>query len=59
MKDQETAPQKKSETNEKPGFFKRIVDKVDTSMKKKADEKSQQSSCCGSEDSGGKGGKCC
>ncbi len=56
MKEQETANVSKSQTDKKPGFFKRIVDKVDTAMKVKADEKSKQS-CCGSDD--GKGGKCC
>lgn len=59
MKEKETATSRKPETNEKPGFFKRIVDKVDASMKKKADEKTLQSGCCGSEESDGKGGKCC
>lgn len=42
----------------KPGFFKRLVDKLDDSMKAKAEEKSSQSSCCGGSGSG-KGGKCC
>jgi hypothetical protein len=59
MKDQETATKTKSETKSKPGFFKRVVDKVDTAMKAKAEEKSQQSSCCGSGDGDDKGGKCC
>ncbi len=58
MKTEETANETKPETKDKPGFFKRIVDKVDTAMKAKAEEKSQQSSCCGSGD-GDKGGKCC
>ncbi|WP_309385397.1 hypothetical protein [Cerasicoccus frondis] len=41
----------------KPGFFTRIVSKLDSSMKEKADAKAQQqSSCCGGD---GKGGKCC
>ncbi|MBL4575464.1 MAG: hypothetical protein JKY51_05095 [Opitutaceae bacterium] len=57
MKEQETVNQPTTETSKKPGFLKRIIDKVDTAMKVKSDEKSQ-SSCC-SEDSDGKGGKCC
>jgi hypothetical protein len=59
MKEQETVSQPTTETSKKPGFFKRIIDKIDTAMKVKlkSDEKSQ-SSCC-SEDSDGKGGKCC
>ncbi|WP_309397350.1 hypothetical protein [Cerasicoccus maritimus] len=39
----------------KPGFFTRIISKLDSSMKEKADAKAQQS-CCGGD---GKGGKCC
>ena len=42
----------------KPGFFKRILTKVDTRMKEKADEQAKDSSCCSSDDKG-KGGKCC
>lgn len=40
-----------------PGFFGRIVQKLDDSMKQKAEEKSGQGTCCGGND--GKGGKCC
>lgn len=43
-------------TSSKPGFFKRIITKLDSSMKEKADEKSKSSCCSGSD---GKGGKCC
>jgi hypothetical protein len=39
------------------GFFGRIFQKLDDSMKQKAETKSKQSSCCGGKD--GKGGKCC
>jgi len=42
---------------EKPGFFTRILNKVDASMKSKADE-AATSECC-SDDKKGKGGKCC
>ena len=41
----------------KPGFFTRILNKVDSSMKAKADE-AAKNQCCGS-DKKGKGGKCC
>ncbi|MCG8528953.1 MAG: hypothetical protein MI748_21425 [Opitutales bacterium] len=43
-------------SDKKVGFFKRIVSKLDDSMKLKAEEKAQNS-CCGGKD--GKGGKCC
>ncbi len=56
MKDQQTDKQDCC-TEEKPGFFKRIVLKLDSSMKEKADAKASES-CCGS-DKDGKGGKCC
>jgi hypothetical protein len=42
----------------KPGFFKRILNKVDTAMKEKADEQAKNSQCCSGDDNG-KGGKCC
>jgi hypothetical protein len=45
-----------TEAEKKPGLFGRIFQKLDNSMKQKADEKSQQS-CCGGKDD--KGGKCC
>lgn len=57
MKDDKNTP--RTPTDEKPGFFKRILNKLDDAMKKKAVEKSQQSSCCGSGSDDGKGGKCC
>jgi len=41
----------------KAGFFGKIFEKLDASMKQKADEKSQKGSSCGGGD--GKGGKCC
>tara|TARA_R110002074_G_scaffold67374_1_gene158673 strand:- start:37 stop:210 length:174 start_codon:yes stop_codon:yes gene_type:complete len=40
-----------------PGFLGRIVQKLDDSMKKKAEEKTEQGTCCGGSDD--KGGKCC
>lgn len=41
----------------KPGFFKKMMGKLDASMKEKANAKSQQSNgCCSGSD---KGGKCC
>lgn len=41
----------------KPGFFGRLLQKLDTAMKRKADAKAPTSSCCGGKS--GKGGKCC
>lgn len=43
-------------TQEKPGFFGRMFQKLDDSMKAKADAKAQDNCCSGSD---GKGGKCC
>jgi len=45
-----------SETEKKPGFFSRLVQKIDGSLKQKAEQKSQDGDCCGGS---GKGGKCC
>ena len=62
MKMNETTTQKEERREpapaKEPGFFGRIVRKLDNSLKQKAEEKSQQGSCCGG---GGadKGGKCC
>ena len=42
----------------KPGFFQRILTKVDAAMKAKADAQAKNSSCCSGDDKG-KGGKCC
>ncbi|MFT5826208.1 MAG: hypothetical protein ACI8ZW_001717, partial [Yoonia sp.] len=42
----------------KLGFFQRILTKVDTAMKTKADEQAKNSQCCSGDDKG-KGGKCC
>ena len=42
-------------SEKKPGFFGRIFQKMDASMKAKAEAKGE--SCCGGDDS--KGGKCC
>lgn len=42
----------------KPGFFKRILTKMDTAMKEKADKQAKNSSCCSGDDNG-KGDKCC
>jgi hypothetical protein len=46
-----------NKTETKPGFFARILNKVDASMKAKADEAAKQS-CC-PDNKNGKGGKCC
>ncbi len=53
-----TENQTQSESVKKePGFFGRIVQKLDNSMKQKAEQKAEQGTCCGGND--GKGGKCC
>ena len=52
----ENQTQSQSEKKE-PGFFGRIVQKLDDSMKQKAEQKAEQGTCCGGND--GKGGKCC
>lgn len=59
MKKQETANQARSEAREKPGFFKRMVAKLDEAMKQKATDRSQKESCCEPGAEKGKGGKCC
>ncbi len=46
------------EPEKKPGLFKRLVEKLDRSMKAKADEKAASGCCCG-DGSDDKGGKCC
>ncbi|MFT5836794.1 MAG: hypothetical protein ACI9ZV_000292 [Candidatus Azotimanducaceae bacterium] len=57
-KDQPTTDSLKPDTTEtKPGFFTRILKKVDTAMKAKADEAAKSECCSG--DKKGKGGKCC
>lgn len=43
-------------TQEKPGFFGRIFQKLDDNMKAKADE-AAKNQCCSDDDR--KGGKCC
>ena len=52
----------KPEAAKKPGLISRMFQKLDASMKRKA-EASSQSCCCGDSDSEGKssgrGGKCC
>jgi hypothetical protein len=46
------------EPEKKPGLIKRLVEKLDRSMKAKADEKAKSGCCCGG-GSDDKGGKCC
>ena len=56
----ETTNQTEQSTpTEKLSFFKRIVNKIDSVMKDKAEKQSEQSSCCGPGDGKDKGGKCC
>ena len=56
MTDSSNNPLKPSDAP-KPGFFKRILTKMDTKMKEKADAQAK-SSCCSGDDQG-KGGTCC
>ena len=51
-----TPPTEAPASAKKPGLFGLIFQKLDDSMKQKADAQSQQS-CCGGKDD--KGGKCC
>lgn len=44
---------------EKPGFFKGLVEKIDSAMKRSAEKKAGQGGCCGPDETRGKGGKCC
>jgi hypothetical protein len=52
---QETAKSAPASSEKKPGFFSRIFQKLDSSLKQKAEAKEGQSCCKG----GGKGGSCC
>jgi len=45
--------------DKQPGFFSKMVQKLDNVLKQKADAKAQQGCCCSSGDDKGKGGKCC
>ena len=47
MKNNET----ETATAEKPGFFKRMVNKLDTAMKEKAEAKAAEGCCCGPDSS--------
>jgi len=51
-------PVETSKSTEKPGFFKRMISKMDSAMKAKADAQAKNSECCSGNDKG-KGGKCC
>tara|TARA_B100000941_G_C28219189_1_gene405830 strand:- start:321 stop:488 length:168 start_codon:yes stop_codon:yes gene_type:complete len=55
MKSTENNSQAKTE--DRPGFFKRMVIKLDSSMKAKADAKAEEPCCSSSDDK--KNGKCC
>lgn len=54
----QSSEQLKTKTEKKSGFFGRIIQRMDDSMKQKADEQAKAGDCCGP-DSKGKGGKCC
>ena len=49
------ATQEKPAAEKKEGFFGRLFNKLDASMKKKAEEQEKSGCCC----SDGKGDKCC
>ena len=49
-------PSRRKGPEREKGFFGRLIERLDASMKEKADRKSQQA-CCGGKDD--KGGKCC
>jgi hypothetical protein len=51
-KEKNTVPDRNS------GLFKQLFSKLDRAMKEKADTQAKENSCC-SDDSNGKGGKCC
>ena len=55
MKNNET----ETATAEKPGFFKRMVNKLDTAMKEKAEAKAAEGCCCGPESSEDDSESCC
>ncbi len=57
MKNDKMTMNKEEKTAEKPGFFKRLIEKLDAAMKQKADAKAGGGCCSG--DDKGKGGKCC
>ena len=48
-----------TETREKPGFFKRLFNRIDQTMKEKAEKQASEGSSCCSGDDKDKGGKCC
>lgn len=50
---------KPTESGNKPGFFARLVGRIDQAMKDTAEKKASQGCCCKDEDKGNKGGKCC
>ncbi len=48
-----------SQPSSKPGFIKRLLDKLDQSLKAKSDAKAAQPCCCKSEQKEGEDKKCC
>ena len=44
---------------EKPGFFARLLGRIDRAMKQAAEKKAGQCCCCSTGDKTEKGGKCC
>ena len=56
MKETSTPTKPEETAGARPGFLKRIFEKIDSAMKAKAEEKGKQDCCCSNDD---KGGKCC
>lgn len=54
---EKTQPTEAAKEEKQPGFFGRIFQKLDDSMKQKAEAQSQEQSCCAGTDS--KGNRCC
>lgn len=46
-------------TTEKPGFFKRMVNKLDSAMKEKAEAKAAEGCCCGPDSNDDESESCC
>ncbi len=49
----------KKSTSEKPGFFARLLGRIDRAMKNAAEKRASGCCCCSTGDKTDKGGKCC
>ncbi len=59
MKTEETKDIKMAPEAKPPGLFTRMIERLDRTMKEKAEKKAAESSCCSPGGKDGKGGKCC